>query len=93
MWHSVLLSWTHSLYHGFSRCQVKKIGVTMQGNAKGVPQRVGVGVLGSGKIGVENRIGDVDRTLRDSIDSQFRKSPAQGNTTNTNRIHLPCKSC
>ena len=60
---------------------------------KNVPQRVGVGVLGSGKFGVKNRAGHLDSPLSLSIDSQFRKSPAQGKATSKVRIHLPCKSC
>ena len=54
-----------------------------------MPQRVGVGVLGSGKIGVENRIGDVDRTLSLNIVSQFQKSPVCGNTSTKSAFTYP----
>lgn len=45
----------------------------------------GFGVFWGGKIGVENSLDHVDRTLRCIIIHAIRKSPVQGNTTSRNQ--------
>ena len=56
---------------------------------KNMPQRVEVGVLGSGKFGVENRAGHLDSPLSLSIDSQFQKSPVIGKASTKTAFTYP----
>ena len=94
MWHSVLLSWTHSLYTIFWVCQVKKSTNLYRGDGMccGTELEITTSVpKWGGKFGVENRAGDVDSPLSLNIDSQIQKSPACQKATSKVRIHLPCR--